>query len=154
MNALNHPPNVKPIPIIYPTQNESLQRVVAVSLARQKQGIEITLTSIELYPNGYVINYITRQNLGEWVHQFRQLFPILHCYIKDDKANTYASRPVNLELSLSEWRSITRVAPNLPEEVRELQIVVSGIEWITTKHNSETAEIFFQAGPWEFDIQL
>jgi hypothetical protein len=138
---------------VEPTEGKIL-RVVPVILTRDQEGVEITIVSLELYDNGFLINYRLRDpnQVGLVLGRRATLIPILTFDVQNDLGQTYYGFPSAATVGPpGDWRGIARLGSAIEQGVRELRVRVTEIEWRSWHPEQKNVT---QQGLWEFQIRL
>jgi hypothetical protein len=136
---------------------EEVVRVTGVGERREKDGVALTLLSVELYRDGVVAQFhiVQRRQAGA-AGAFG--LPQLAVAASDDRGTVYRERPYGgsgggPDHGTVNWRMASAFAPAAPEDARMLVLRVDEVVW-STASGTELVESERTAGPWEFVVPL
>ena len=136
---------------------QSLQRVIGVGQAVRHGQIEVTLLSLELYEQGFVVNF----NLRDWGRGSTRdaslsdpdLFraAMFDATAVDDQGNIYRGFPGSGGGNSGQWRQAQHFTPEVATARGHLHVSIKEIQWIA---QGASARSTTEPGPWEFDVHL
>jgi hypothetical protein len=147
--------NAAPAPVVAtgPSQFTAaqLERVAAVNLAQEKNGVTVRLNSLELYADGFALTYAVLS--GRTGVSAPTLEPE-GFQVSDERGTAYTISPVASGASLSAGFTSGMVSftPAPPTEVRQLRVVVPNVLAVGLRLREGQSRV--TAGPWEFTVTV
>ena len=136
---------------------QSLQRVIGAGQAVRHGQTEVTLVSLELYEQGFVVIF----NLRDWGRGSTRdaslsdsdLFraAMFDATAVDDQGNVYGGFPGSGGGNSGQWRQVQHFTPEVATARGHLHVSIKEIQWIA---QGASARSTTEPGPWEFDISL
>jgi hypothetical protein len=142
---------------------DNLERVIPVAQSQTSSDTEITLSSVETYNGGFVLNYRIRsvqaknaaRDLIEKQRVERRAwevgFPQVRWEATDDVGTKYQSLPEGSGGSPADYRGSTAFVPELSKRAKKLVFSATDVHW-SGAAPSDRSEI--EATPWRFEIPL
>jgi len=132
-----------------------LERVVSVAQTRTQGETELTIISVDLYDDGFILNYRLRapvepMGLGFGMISLGSTGEILF-KVADDRGAKYHGMPGAGSGSGEYWRGDFTFTPRVNPQARELTIRVEEFEWMVRDPRQKSQ---LQLGPWEFRVPL
>jgi hypothetical protein len=137
-------------------QARVLERVLGIGRSQTRADTELTLLSLEMYDDGFILNYRVRgTDLGEWAGLafiFAPPIPNAPFAATDDKGARYIGMPWGGSGGPGgDWRGDVHFTPKVTEGAKELVIRVEQVHWSGFGQSQKSR---VELGPWEFVVPL
>jgi hypothetical protein len=128
-----------------------LDRVAAVNLSQEKNGVTVRLNSLELYQDGFALTYAVLS--GRSGVSPLTLEPETF-QVGDDRGTAYTITPVasGAALSAGFTSGIVSFTPAPPSDVRQVRVVVPNVIAVGLRLREGQSRV--TAGPWEFSVTI
>lgn len=132
-----------------------LERVVPIAQTKTQGSTELTLLSLEVYDDGFILHYQLRA-----LEEEREVRPGVMIFpghpevifeIRDDLGNEYKGFPGGAGGSHKQWRGEHRFTPRIDQKARTLHLRVEEVQWLAHGAGQRSR---IQPGPWEFAVSL
>jgi hypothetical protein len=142
-------PGTTPPRVESPPPLGELVRVIPIEQTQSASGIDITLLSLELYHEGFVLLGLQSAKYGEWsrenIWNAHPTFSVI-----DDRGNAYRWWRGSDNPKEGIYRFEDRFAPGLHPEARELTITLTEMRTTFFKEHRHVVD----SGPWIFSVAL
>jgi hypothetical protein len=128
-----------------------LLRVLPIAQSHRTESLELTLLSLEIYAEGFLLNGRVDREGDIEVRRW----PEVVLAASDEGDQDYRPLPCGGNGISTQWRFCFQFAPPLREAARELRIRVDEIRWRRPdRATSQLAVERTDSGPWTFTIPL
>lgn len=128
-----------------------LERVAAVNLSQEKNGVTVRLNSLELYLDGFALTYAV---LGGRTDVSPATLEPEAFVVADDRGTAYTISPLGTGASLSAGftSGVVSFTPAPPADVRQLRVAVPNVIAVGLRLREGQPRV--TAGPWEFVVTV
>jgi hypothetical protein len=147
--------NTPPPPVVSTGPSQftaaTLERVAAVNLAQERNGVTVRLNALELYQDGFALTYAVLS--GRAGVSAPTLEPE-GFQVSDDRGTSYTISPLGTGASLSSGftAGMASFTPAPPADVGQVRVVVPNVIAVGLRLREGQARVM--AGPWEFVVPI
>ncbi|MDP9372661.1 MAG: hypothetical protein M3Q65_09460, partial [Chloroflexota bacterium] len=139
-----------------PPQFDQLVRVVPIAQTREHDGTTVSLLSLEVYADGFLLHSRIRFGQEQQQRRFGSGGPLeMTLDVRDDRGGEYRIWPGGGGGNPREWRFEHRCGRAPDPAARELRVTVTELRWRRLdREQRRMVTAGAQPGPWEFTVAL